>query len=169
MKRLVLMLFVVGVMMSSYAVGREKRQTVSYTHKALAAEGCSVLYSVMKHDSVYYVVVSVKSDRMKFQKEPRMLIKTFSGKVLELKGTLFDTDASSFSVDVGDFSVPMTMVNTMTQFKVTREQFELLREGVAKVRLSTLPIEHERTFKKDKLGKKLYNFYLHQMNKDISF
>ena len=51
--------------MSSYAVGREKRQTVSYTHKALAAEGCSVLYSVMKHDSVYYVVVSVKSDRMK--------------------------------------------------------------------------------------------------------
>ena len=98
MKRLVLMLFVVGVMMSSYAVGREKRQTVSYTHKALAAEGCSVLYSVMKHDSVYYVVVSVKSDRMKFQKEPRMLIKTFSGKVLELKGTLFDTDASSFSV-----------------------------------------------------------------------
>ena len=52
---------------------------------------------------------------------------------------------------------------------MTREQFELLREGVAKVRLSTLPIEHERTFKKDKLGKKLYNFYLHQMNKDISF
>ena len=89
--------------------------------------------------------------------------------MLELKGTLFDTDASSFSVDVGDFSVPMRMVNTMAQFKVTREQFELLREGVAKVRLSTLPIEHERTFKKDKLGKKLYNFYLHQMNKDISF
>ena len=45
----------------------------------------------------------------------------------------------------------------------------LLKKGVAKIRLSTIPIEHERTFAKDKIGKKLYQFFLKQKNKDNDF
>lgn len=57
----------------------------------------------------------------------------------------------------------------MAQFKITPEQFEKIKDGIAKVRLSTIPIEHERTFRKDKIGKKLYLFYLKERNKDNNF
>ena len=33
-----------------------KAQTIGYTYKALAAEGCSIKYSVTKQDSVYYII-----------------------------------------------------------------------------------------------------------------
>ena len=36
-----------------------KAQTIGYTYKALAAEGCSIKYSVTKQDSVYYIIVTV--------------------------------------------------------------------------------------------------------------
>jgi len=44
-----------------------------------------------------------------------------------------------------------------------------LNEGVAKIRLSMTPMNHERTFKKDKIGKKLYQFYLKEKQKDENF
>ena len=37
-----------------------KAQTIGYTYKALAAEGCSIKYSVTKQDSVYYIIVTVR-------------------------------------------------------------------------------------------------------------
>lgn len=63
-------------------------QTVGYTYKALAAEGCNMKYSVAKQDTMYSIVATVRSDRMKFLSEPTMKIRTFSGKYLELKGTV---------------------------------------------------------------------------------
>ena len=62
-------------------------QTVGYTYKALAAEGCNMEYSVAKQDTMYSIVATVRSDRMNFLSEPTMKIRTFSGKYLELKGT----------------------------------------------------------------------------------
>ena len=61
-------------------------QTVGYTYKALAAEGCNMKYSVAKQDTMYSIVATVRSDRMNFLSEPTMKIRTFSGKYLELKG-----------------------------------------------------------------------------------
>ena len=43
-----------------------KAQTVGYTYKALAAEGCNMKYSVAKQDTIYSIVATVRSDRMKF-------------------------------------------------------------------------------------------------------
>ena len=65
-----------------------KAQTVGYTYKALAAEGCNMKYSVAKQDTMYSIVATVRSDRMNFLSEPTMKIRTFSGKYLELKGTV---------------------------------------------------------------------------------
>jgi hypothetical protein len=44
---------------------------------------------------------------------------------------------------------------------------ELLNQGVSKVSLSTLPIVHEKNFNKDKIGKKLYNSYLKEKEKEF--
>ena len=131
-----------------------KAQTVGYTYKALAAEGCNMKYSVAKQDTIYSIVATVRSDRMKFLTKPTMKIRTFTGKYLELRGTIV---------------IPITEISSTAQFRITPQQFEILNEGVAKIRLSMTPMNHERTFKKDKIGKKLYQFYLNEKQKDENF
>ena len=49
-------------------------QTIGYTYKALAAEGCNMKYSVAKQDTMYSIVATVRSDRMSFLSEPTMKI-----------------------------------------------------------------------------------------------
>lgn len=46
---------------------------------------------------------------------------------------------------------------------------KVLKEGVERIRLSMTPMNHERTFKKDKIGKKLYQFYKKAKEKDDIF
>lgn len=55
-------------------------QTVGYTYKVLAAEGCHMKYSVAKQDTIYSIIATVRSDRMNFLNEPTMKIRTFTGK-----------------------------------------------------------------------------------------
>lgn len=144
-------------------------QSVGYTCRPLAADGCSVTYSVAKQDTSYYVIATVKSDRLNFLKEPTMLIKTFDGEVIKLSGAQIGNGSESAGVMIGNIFCPITEISSTAQFRITPQQFEQIKEGVAKVRLSTTPIEHERTFNKDKIGKKLYMLYLKQKDKDLDF
>lgn len=146
-----------------------RAQTVGYSYKPLAAEGCSMKYSVTRQDSVYYIITTVKSDRLTFLKESTMLIKNFVGEVIKLQGTQIGNGSESAGVLIGNIVCPVTEISSTAQFKITPEQFEKIKDGIAKVRLSTIPIEHERTFSKDKIGKKLYQFYLKERNKDNNF
>ena len=155
----VLLLFIV--------VMQTKAQTVSYTYKALAAEGCGVEYSVARQDTAYYIIVTVRSDRLKFLEESIMLLKTSDGEILKLYGKLLDHGTQSTGIVAGNVVLPVTKIHSTAQFRITPEQFELLNNGILKIRLSTIPIEHERTFKKDKIGKKLYQFFLKQKDKDF--
>ena len=140
-------------------------QTVGYTYRPLAAEGCNMKYSVAKQDTAYYIIATVKSDRLNFLKESTMLLKTFDGEVIKLYGSGSETAG----IVSGNIVLPVTEISSTAQFKISPQQFELLKKGVAKIRLSTIPIEHERTFAKDKIGKKLYQFFLKQKNKDNDF
>lgn len=144
-------------------------QAVGYTYKALAAEGCNMKYSVVKQDTMYSIVVTVRSDRMYFLCEPTMKIRTFSGRYLELKGTVIGNGSQSAGIISGNVVIPITEISSTAQFRITPQQFEILNEGVAKIRLSMTPMNHERTFKKDKIGKKLYQFYQKETQKDESF
>ena len=139
-----------------------KAQTVGYTYKALAAEGCNMKYSVAKQDTIYSIVATVRSDRMNFLTKPTMKIRTFTGKYLELRGTVIGNGSQSAGVISGNIVIPITEISSP-------QQFEILNEGVAKIRLSMTPMNHERTFKKDKIGKKLYQFYLNEKQKDENF
>lgn len=135
-------------------------QTVGYTYKPLAAEGCTMKYSVAKQGTEYSIVATVRSDRMIFLSNPIMMIKTFTGEYLELKGTVIGNGSQSAGIISGNLVLPVTEISSTAQFGITPQQFEVLNEGVAKIRLSMTPMNHERTFKKDKIGKKLYQFYL---------
>ena len=144
-------------------------QTIGYTYKALAAEGCNMKYSVAKQDTMYSIVATVRSDRMSFLSEPTMKIRTFSGKYLELKGTVIGNGSQSAGIISGNVVIPVTEISSTAQFRITPQQFEILNEGVAKIRLSMTPMNHERTFKKDKIGKKLYLSYQKEKQKDENF
>jgi len=144
-------------------------QTVGYTYKALAAEGCNMKYSIAKQDSEYSIIATVSSDRMTFLNEPTMKIKTFTGEYLELKGKVIGDRSQSAGLISGNIVIPVTEITSTAQFKITPQQFEVLNKGVAKIRLSMTPMNHERTFQKDKIGKKLYQFYLKEKKKDEDF
>lgn len=144
-------------------------QTVGYTYKALAAEGCNMKYSVAKQDTLYSIIATVRSDRMKFLSNPTMRVRTFEGNLLELKGTVIGNGTESTGIVSGNIVIPVTEINSTAQFWITPEQFEILNEGVAKIRLSMTPMNHERTFNKDKIGKKLYKFFLQEKEKDDNF
>ena len=146
-----------------------KAQTVGYTYRPLAAKGCSMKYSVAKQDTAYYIIATVKSDRLIFLKESTMLLKTFDGEVIKLYGSQIGSGSETAGIVSGNIVLPVTEISSTAQFKISPQQFELLKKGVAKIRLSTIPIEHERTFAKDKIGKKLYQFFLKQKNKDNDF
>jgi hypothetical protein len=137
-------------------------QSVSYTYRPLAAEGCNVRYSVAKQDSSYYIVVTIRSDRFKFLSESTMLIRTFKDELIKLEGKHIDSGAESAGIVSGNIVIPVTELNTTAQFSITAEQIDKLNDGVAKIRITAIPMNHERTFSKDKIGKKLYK-YLHKL------
>lgn len=144
-------------------------QTVGYTYKALAAEGCNMKYSVSKQGDKYSIVATVRSDRMVFLGQPTMKVRTFNDTLLELSGVVIGGGSESAGIVSGNIVIPVTEINSTAQFSITPEQFEILKEGVAKIRLSMTPMNHERTFKKDKIGKKLYQFFLKEKAKDDDF
>ena len=144
-------------------------QTVEYSYKPLAAEGCTMKYNVVKQDTAYYIIATVCSDRMNFLNESTMKIRTFDDDVITLKGVVIGNGSQSAGLVTGNIILPITEISSTAQFAITPEQFELLKSGVAKVRLSMTPMDHERTFKKDKIGKKLYQFYQKAKAKDDNF
>ena len=145
-------------------------QTVGYTHKALAAEGCSLEFSVSRLDSAYFIIATVKSDRLTFLNEPVMMLRTFNDDVLKITGfNLGNGATSSGGYVVNNVVIKSTEIRSTAQFPVTPEQFEMIKSGVAKIRLTTAPIVHEKSFKKDKIGEKLYKFYVEARDKDDTF
>lgn len=144
-------------------------QTVGYTYRALAAEGCNMKYSVSKQGDSYSIVATVRSDRMVFLGNPTMKIRTFNDTLLELPGVVIGGGSESAGIVSGNIVIPVTEIKSTAQFSITPEQFEILKEGVAKIRLSMTPMNHERTFKKDKIGKKLYQFFQKEKTKDDNF
>ena len=110
-----------------------------------------------------------RSDRMTFLSNPTMRIKTFTGEFLELKGKVIGNGSQSAGIISGNMVLPITEISSTAQFGITSQQFEMLNGGVAKISLSMTPMNHERTFKKDKIGKKLYQFYLKVKLKDENF
>lgn len=134
-------------------------QSVGYTYKALAAEGCSVKYSALWQDGQPYIVVVVSSDRLVFNDTPIMMMRLFNGELIKSEGKAVNTTTSQGGRIIGKVVVPDTELQVTAQFPITKQQVDMLYNGVAKIRITTLPLTHERTFKRDKIGEKLYYFF----------
>ena len=52
-------------------------QSVSYSYKALSAEGCKVEYTSVWQNGTPYIVIRVSSDRLVFTENPTIMMKLF--------------------------------------------------------------------------------------------
>lgn len=163
MKRLISILFVL-----SFCITLIAKNQVSYSHKSLSAEGCRVTYSAIQHNDQKFILVEVRSDRLVFIDSPTMLLKNTDGEVITLKGQSISSNKRTAGVMVSNVMFPISEIKAYAEFPITDEEIEKLKDGVIKVRLTTIPITHEREFKKDKIGKKLYNF-LKSLDSEQSF
>ena len=164
MKKLILFVFLTVLLLSCGSA-----KSVSYTHKPLAAEGCSVTYSALQQDGQLFIVVTVKSDRLVFSDAPTMMLKNFDGEVLKLEGTNLQSRTETSGVLIGSMVLPVSELNALAQFPVTPGEIEFFKSGIAKVRLSTIPIVHEKTFSNDKIGRYLYSELLSAFTSESSF
>lgn len=168
MKHLVRYIIIAILMVAGFSFGMA--QTVRYLHKPLSAEGCHVEYNVSKQDSLYYIIATVTSDRLVFLDNPTMKIRTFKDDVITLEGdAIGNRNGASFGYSFGNVGISESEIKSTAQFYITPDLFLLLKDGVAKVRLSMRPMNHEREFKKDKIGFALYQLYLDAKNKDENF
>lgn len=139
-------------------------QSVSYIHEPFSAHGCKMKFSVEKEGLTYFLVVKMRSEGMHFANEPQILIRTFNDDLIEVYGEIITdkyvekkwTETSSWSI-VYD--------RTIARFEMDPKQFEMLKDGVARIRISTVPVEHEKIFEKDKIGKKIYKSFLKKIRK----
>lgn len=157
---------IICVFVSVLAFGQK---TVGYTYKPLSAEGCTVKFSVVHQEGVYYIITSVNSDRLVSNDLPILMLKTFKNEVIKLEGKSLSSTTASTGVMVGNIMVPVTEIKALAQFPIGKDQIEKLQDGVCKVRLSTLPLTHEREFDKDKIGKKLYKMFHNVLNSEDDF
>ena len=142
---------------------------VSYTYKPLAAEGCTVGFTALQQDTVKYIIVRIQSDRLQFSPHPILMLKTYEDEVIKLSGLALNSSSESTGIMIGNMMIPITEISALAQFPINNEQIEKLNKGITKVRISTVPLIHERVFKKDKIGKKLYKQFqkLNDFNSDF--
>ena len=149
---LLLSLFVCLVSVSNISAG----DVVKYNHISRPFGTCHIKYNVVQQNESYYIVASVYSASLSFTQQSTMKIRTFDDVILELP-----------CHEISTFTYNLDGVRSIAQFKVTPEQFEEIKNGIAKVCLSMTHVNHEKTFKKDKIGKKLYKFYLKIKNNNF--
>ncbi len=135
-------------------------QSVSYTYRPFADEGCFVTYTPSFIGDTAYIVVNIRSDRLVFNDNPIMMVRFFNtNQIIQLTGKKLDATSNDGAILVGNVLVPFSEVKAMAMFKVSEQEMELFKCGVERIRLSTFPITHDRTFHKDKIGIPLYMDY----------
>ena len=103
------------------------------------------------------IVVTVESDRLVFSNSPTMILKNFKGEVLKLKGMTLQSRTETGGILISNIVVPITDLKAMAEFPIDEKDIDFFASGIAKVRLSTVPIVHEKEFSSDIIGNYLFS------------
>lgn len=110
-------------------------------------------------DSVFLSVILTSSSQ-KMVDAPKLLLRLTDGTVISLDGTLLaSTSKSDGAYMIGNVAVASNHFITEAKFPVSREQMEQFSKGIKKLRLNTSPSFHEKQWRRDKIGKLLYEKY----------
>jgi hypothetical protein len=124
-----------------------------------SGQGMNFQYTVLVQDSQNYVVLTMTSVEQVFAQQPTLMLKTFEGDIITLVGEIVDSNKTTAGVMISGIMIPVSERTFVAQFGISNEEIELLSKGICKVRLTTVPKLHEKEFKKDKIGLKLYTMF----------
>ena len=110
-------------------------------------------------DSIFLSVILTSSSQ-KMVDTPKLLLRLTDGTVISLDGTLLaSTSKSDGAYMIGNVAVASNHFITEAKFPVSRNQMEQFSKGIRKLRLNTSPSFHEKQWRRDKIGKILYEKY----------
>lgn len=141
-----------------FAIVQVQCQSVSYTHRTLRKGSAIVHYYAVWQESKPSLLVTVESDKMVFDEHPVLQLRFFGVEdLLRVEGE----------------QLPPIVVEDQgmirAKFPLDEGDVELFAKGVSKVRLSTMPYTHEKTFKRDRIGKRLFREFQKAKVKDTDF
>lgn len=96
---------------------------------------------------------------------PKLLIRFMDDSTISLDGNLLDTSNKTYGgVVVSGVILSANHFISEIKFPILKEQMNLFNLGVKKLRLNTSPKYHEKEWKRDKIGKKLYEAFINRSN-----
>lgn len=114
---------------------------------------------ITANDSIFLNIVYTDSER-KLTDTPKLLIKLMNDEVISLDGQpLGNMSKSDGGVVVYGVYVSSNYFISEAKFPITNDQISRFSKGIKKIRLNTSPKFHEKEWKKDKIGKILYDSY----------
>ena len=114
---------------------------------------------IIDNDSIFLNIVYTDGNR-KLADAPKLLIKLMDDEVISLDGQLLgNMSKSNGGVVVSGIYVASNHFISEAKFPITKDQINLFSKGIKKLRLNTSPKYHEKEWKKDKIGKIIYESY----------
>ena len=114
---------------------------------------------ITNNDSFFLNIVYTDGNR-KLVDAPKLLIKLMDDEVIPLDGQLLgNMSKSDGGVVVSGIYVASNHFISEAKFPISKEQISQFSKGIKKLRLNTSPKYHEKEWKKDKIGKILYESY----------
>ena len=139
-----------------YAIGTNAQ--VSYGDLFFVDYNMKINVSTEK-DSIFLSVILTSSSQ-KMVDTPKLLLRLTDGTAISLDGTLLaSTSKSDGAYMIGNVAVASNHFITEAKFPVSRNQMEQFSKGIRKLRLNTSPSFHEKQWRRDKIGKILYEKY----------
>ena len=114
---------------------------------------------ITDNDSIFLNIVYTDG-KLKLADEPKLLLKLMDDEVISLDGQLLSNfSKSDGGVVISGVYVASNHFISEAKFPISKEEIGKLSKGIKKLRLNTSPKYHEKEWKKDKIGKKLYESY----------
>lgn len=130
------------------------------------------LYGLWKGDSSF-LCTKITTQEFVLDTPATVMFKTQKGDVFTLygeqKGQNTNSTGSGIVINGSGTSSVSTSTGSMQLYPITQEQIELLKDGILKIRINTLPVFTEKTFKKDEIGTKLYKQFVEVKEKYDNF
>lgn len=143
-------------------------QTFTDSYKTIWGETYKLTFGVSYIKYSGFLIVEINSCGMSFKKEPKMKIISFNNEYLELDGFKTDDTKNNYGVIVGNIVYPVTKNSTMAIFPINNNFIDLIKNGISFLTLTMEPINFELSYKKDKIGKKIYKLYQKEQKKYAS-
>ena len=116
--------------------------------------------NVVQEKDSFFLNVIYKDRKLKLVDSPKLLIKLMDDEVIYLDGQFISsTDKTEGGVMISGIFIQSSHIVNQALFPISVNQIEQFTKGIKKIRLNTSPRYHEKEWKKDKIGRILYEGY----------